>query len=86
MVRPTAPRENRKMLALPEDQIFISILCVSALIPGGCLVQCLQQSSDVKAVGTENQTEKQLVQHHCYSRREKLLEKKTEVPSGEFLM
>ena len=42
---------------------------------------------DVKAVGTENQTEKQLVQH-CYSRREreKLLEKKTEVPSGEFLM
>ena len=43
---------------------------------------------DVKAVGTENQTEKQLVLHHCYSRRgrEKLLEKKTEVPSGEFLM
>ena len=40
---------------------------------------------DVKAVGTENQKEEQLVQH-CYSRREKLLEKKTEVPSGEFLM
>ena len=61
MVQPTVPRENRKMLALPEDQIFISILCVSALIPGGCLVQFLQQSrcksswyrkSDRKAVGT----------------------------------
>ena len=61
MVRPTVPRENRKMLALPEDQIFISILCVSALIPGGCLLQILQQSrcksswyrkSERKAVGT----------------------------------
>ena len=61
MVQPTVPRENRKMLALPEDQIFISILCVSALIPGGGLVQFLQQSrckscwyrkSERRAVGT----------------------------------
>ena len=87
MVRPTAPRENRKMLALPEDQIFISILCVSALIPGGCLLQILQQSrcksswyrkSDRKAVGTTP-----LLQQE--GERE-ALEKKTEVPSGEFLM